>query len=137
MRELPRCHAAAKAQPRAQRTPGAREAAGSIHSRPRAFGCDRWLEIFGLTGMAPTSNNFPDNVTNREPGAVSPGPAVVFLPGPRHRIPCSDQEEFIPGIVEEREPLVTWLDRKMPVPVAKAARLSHDLHRPVKVAEIK
>jgi myo-inositol 2-dehydrogenase/D-chiro-inositol 1-dehydrogenase len=49
---------------------------------------------------------------------------------------CLEMREFVKCLQEGTEPKATGIDGRVSVQIAKAARLSYDQKRPVKVAEV-
>ena len=107
------------------------------NSRQAVFGYDQRVEVFGSKGMAQSSNNTANNVIYSGAQAVSQDLPLRFFMDRYIESYVREMAEFIRCVAEDREPPVTGLDGKMPVMIGKAARLSLDLHRPVKVSEIK
>lgn len=106
------------------------------NSRQAIFGYDQRVEVFGSKGMAHSSNNSANNVVLSGPEALSRDLPLRFFMDRYIDSYVLEMKEFVRCIAEDREPPVTGQDGRMPVQIAKAARLSLDLHRPVNVAEI-
>jgi myo-inositol 2-dehydrogenase/D-chiro-inositol 1-dehydrogenase len=107
------------------------------NSRQAVFGYDQRVEVFGSKGMAQSANNTPNNVTYSGPDAVSRDLPLRFFMDRYIESYVAEMTAFIRCVAEDSEPSVTGLDGKMPVKIGMTARLSLDLHRPVKVSEIK
>jgi myo-inositol 2-dehydrogenase / D-chiro-inositol 1-dehydrogenase len=106
------------------------------NSRKAVFGYDQRVEVFGSAGMVQTSNNTPNTAKVSGGVAVSEDLPLNFFMDRYVDSYIREMQEFVRCILEDREPSVTGIDAKLPVRIARAARLSHDEHRPVKVAEI-
>ena len=112
-------------------------AIGTIdNSRKAVYGYDQRVEVFGSKGMVQTENKTPTSARVSGPeGVITDLPLYFFL----ERYTDSfvlEMREFIKCVVDGTEPTVTGIDGEMSVKIGKAARLSYDEHRPVKVAEI-
>jgi myo-inositol 2-dehydrogenase/D-chiro-inositol 1-dehydrogenase len=107
------------------------------NSRKAVFGYDQRVEVFGSKGMVQTSNNTPNTARYSGPDAVSEDLPLNFFMERYIDSYVREMKEFIQCVAEDREVPVTGIDGRMPVLIGKAARLSHDQHRPVKVSEIK
>jgi myo-inositol 2-dehydrogenase/D-chiro-inositol 1-dehydrogenase len=106
------------------------------NSRKAVFGYDQRVEVFGSKGMVQTANNTPNTARYSGPEAVSEDLPLNFFMERYIDSYVREMKEFIRCVAEDKEPSVTGIDGRMPVLIGKAARLSHDLHRPVKVSEI-
>ena len=107
------------------------------NSRKAVFGYDQRVEVFGSKGMVQTSNNTPNTARYSGADAVSEDLPLNFFMERYIDSYVREMKEFIQCVAEDREVPVTGIDGRMPVLIGKAARLSHDQHRPVKVSEIK
>ncbi|MGD1031381.1 MAG: inositol 2-dehydrogenase [Opitutaceae bacterium] len=107
------------------------------NSRKAVFGYDQRVEVFGSKGMAQTANNTPNTARFSGADAVSEDLPLNFFMERYIDSYVREMREFIRCVSEDLQPPVTGLDGRMPVLIGKAARLSHDQHRPVKVSEIK
>ena len=94
------------------------------------------MEVFGSKGMVQTANNTPNTARYSGADAVTEDLPLNFFMDRYVDSYVREMKEFIRCIAENQEPPVTGLDAKAPVLIGKAARLSHDQHRPVKIAEI-
>ncbi len=106
------------------------------NSRKAVFGYDQRVEVFGSKGMVQTSNNTPNTAKFSGPDVVSEDLPLNFFMERYIDSYVREMKEFIGCVSEGREPPVTGIDGRMPVLIGKAARLSYDQHRPVRVAEI-
>ena len=106
------------------------------NSRKAVYGYDQRVEVFGSKGMVQTENKTPTSARVSGPeGVITDLPLYFFL----ERYTDSfvlEMREFIQCVVDGTEPTATGIDGEMSVKIGKAARLSYDEHRPVKVAEI-
>jgi myo-inositol 2-dehydrogenase/D-chiro-inositol 1-dehydrogenase len=106
------------------------------NSRRAVYGYDQRVEVFGSKGMVQVENKTPTDASlSLADGVMTDLPLYFFL----ERYTDSfllEMREFIKCVGEGGEPPVTGIDGKMSVKIGKAARLSFDTHRPVKVAEI-
>ncbi len=110
---------------------------GSIENSRRAvFGYDQRVEVFGSKGMAQTANNGANNARVSGPDEVSEDLPLNFFMDRYVDSYVREMREFVRCVAEGSEPPVTGYDGKMPVRIGKAARLSYDQHRPVRVSEI-
>ncbi len=106
------------------------------NSRKAVFGYDQRVEVFGSGGMVQTANNTPNTAKISGPASVAEDLPLNFFMDRYVDSYVREMREFIRCIVEDGEPPVTGIDAKIPVQIGRAARRSHDEHRPVKVAEI-
>jgi len=106
------------------------------NSRKAVYGYDQRVEVFGSKGMAQTSNNTPNNARYSGAEAVCEDLPLNFFMERYVESYVREMREFVRSVAEGGEPPVTGIDGKMPVMIGKAARLSYDQHRPVKVAEV-
>ena len=106
------------------------------NSRRAAYGYDQRVEVFGSLGMAADENDGDSTVRlSTVDGVVSDKPQFFFL----ERYMASFTEEmrqFIHAVNTDGEVPVGIHAGLMSVVLAKAAKLSLDEHRPVKVSEI-
>ncbi len=106
------------------------------NSRRAAYGYDQRVEVFGSLGMAADENDGDSTVrVSTAAGVVSDKPQFFFL------------ERYMQSFTEEMRQFISAVRSRTDVPVgihaglmsvvlAKAARLSLDRHRPVKISEI-
>ena len=106
------------------------------NSRRAVFGYDQRVEVFGSGGMVRTDNTPPNTAVISGPDAVSEDLPLNFFMDRYIESYVREMREFIRCVAENQEPSVTGLDARAPVLIGKAARLSADQHRPVKIAEI-
>jgi len=112
-------------------------AIGTIdNSRKAIYGYDQRVEVFGSEGMIQAHNNTPDNdVYFNVDGVHSSKPLYFFLERYMESF-IAEMKEFVQSIRENRAPLVTGLDGRIPVVIGMAAKKSYLEHRPVKLSEI-
>ncbi|HVU32696.1 MAG TPA: inositol 2-dehydrogenase [Opitutaceae bacterium] len=107
------------------------------NSRQAVFGYDQRVEVFGSRGMAATENNTPNRVTFSGAERISQDLPLRFFMERYIESYIREMEAFIACVTEDLAPPVTGIDGKMPVKIGQAARLSFDLHRPVRLEEIR
>ncbi len=106
------------------------------NSRKAVYGYDQRVEVFGSKGMAQTSNNTSNNARLSGAEAVCEDLPLNFFMERYVDSYIQELREFVRSVAEGTETPVAGIDGKMPVMIGKAARLSYDQHRPVKVAEV-
>jgi len=106
------------------------------NSRKAVYGYDQRAEVFGSKGMVQAENLTPTatKVSGSE-GVTADKPLFFFLERYMDSY-CLEMREFITCLQEGTEPKATGYDGRVSVQIAKAARLSYDKKRPVKVSEI-
>lgn len=106
------------------------------NSRRAAYGYDQRVEVFGSLGMAAGENDGDTTVRlSTAQGVLSDKPQYFFL----ERYMASFTEEvrqFVHAVVTDGEVPVGIHAGLMSVVLAKAAKMSLEQHRPVKVCEI-
>lgn len=112
-------------------------AIGTIdNSRKAVYHYDQRVEVFGSKGMAQSQNRAPDNVRFSGSDAVSESLPFLFFTERYSEAFVREMQEFVTCLRENKEPSASGIDGKMSVKIGKAARLSYEQHRPVKVEEI-
>ena len=112
-------------------------AVGTIDNcRQAVYGYDQRIEVFGTKGMAYSDNNTPTRThlyTSEKVQEDLPLPYFMerYMESYRNEI-----RHFVDCLVADKQPSVTGMDGYLPVVMGKAARLSHDQQRPVKLSEI-
>jgi myo-inositol 2-dehydrogenase / D-chiro-inositol 1-dehydrogenase len=106
------------------------------NSRKAVYGYDQRAEVFGSKGMVQAENLTPTATRVSGPEVVSTDKPLFFFLERYMDSYCLEMREFIKCLKEGTEPKATGLDGRVSVQVAKAARLSYDQKRPVKVSEI-
>jgi myo-inositol 2-dehydrogenase/D-chiro-inositol 1-dehydrogenase len=117
-----------------------RFASGAIgvidNSRKAVYGYDQRVEVFGTAGVAIADNKKPDTVVHSDAiGVHSTLPLNFFM----DRYPESflaEMKDFIQCILDDKTPLVTGRDGRIPVVMGRAAIKSYQEHRPVRLSEI-
>jgi myo-inositol 2-dehydrogenase/D-chiro-inositol 1-dehydrogenase len=112
-------------------------AIGTIdNSRRAVYGYDQRVEVFGSAGMVAADNNTPTRVhTVDAQGSKGDLPLYFFLERYTEAY-VREMQVFIDCLLRDEAPPVTGSDGRIPVVMGKAARLSYEQHRPVKLAEI-
>ncbi len=106
------------------------------NSRKAAYGYDQRAEVFGSKGqVAVTNDTVSKAVISTAEGVCQEKPLYFFL----ERYMASFTKEvtqFVKAVEDNTEVPVNITDGLMPVLIAKAAKLSLEEHRPVKLSEI-
>jgi myo-inositol 2-dehydrogenase/D-chiro-inositol 1-dehydrogenase len=106
------------------------------NSRKTVFGYDQRIEIFGSKGMISVTNKLSDTVEFTDSkNAVKALPLHFFMDRYIDSY-INEMKDFIGCVVDDREPSVTGIDGKIPVILGKAAKLSYDTNKPVKITEV-
>jgi myo-inositol 2-dehydrogenase/D-chiro-inositol 1-dehydrogenase len=105
------------------------------NSRKAVFGYDQRVEVFGSEGMVSTDNNTPNRVSVSTAKAVHFDTPLYFFMERYLESYHTEMKAFIDCILEDKEPPVSGHDGRMPVVIGRAARLSYEQGRPVKVIE--
>jgi myo-inositol 2-dehydrogenase/D-chiro-inositol 1-dehydrogenase len=112
-------------------------ALGTIdNSRRAVYGYDQRVEAFGSEGMVDASNTTPTTVRLSTSEAVKGDLPHFFFIERYTDSYIAELKEFVTCIIEDTDPPVTGIDGRVPVVMGKAARLSLDENRPVRLAEI-
>ena len=113
-------------------------AIGTIdNSRKSVFGYDQRVEVFGSGGMAEAGNAFPNTVTVSNDRSVGRDlPLNFFLERYRESY-LLEMAAFVACVRDGKNPPVGGLDGRVPVVMGKAAKLSAEQNRPVKLSEIR
>lgn len=110
---------------------------GSIDNcRKAVFGYDQRVEILGSEGMIFTENDRPNTARLATSKAVCEDLPLFFFLERYTESYVSEIQTFITCIQKDLVPPVTGKDGRIPVVMGKAARLSYDQKRPVKLSEI-
>jgi myo-inositol 2-dehydrogenase/D-chiro-inositol 1-dehydrogenase len=106
------------------------------NSRKACYGYDQRAEVFGSLGKVESENDKPSTVIiSTAEGVVSEKPLYFFLE--RYMDSFRDEmKEFVSAVVNDTETPVTGNDGLQPAYIAKAAKLSYEENRPVKISEI-
>ncbi len=106
------------------------------NSRKSVYGYDQRVEVFGSAGMATVANNTPNRVTLSTARSVEGDLPLFFFVERYIESYLAEMREFIRCVAGDEHPSVTGSDGRAPVVTARAAKLSYDEHRPVKLSEI-
>jgi myo-inositol 2-dehydrogenase/D-chiro-inositol 1-dehydrogenase len=104
--------------------------------RKAVYGYDQRVEILGSDGMIATENDRPNTARLATAKAVTEDLPLHFFLERYTESYVAEMKSFVECVAKDREPPVTGLDGRMPVVMGKAARLSYELKRPVKLEEI-
>jgi len=113
-------------------------AIGTIdNSRKSVYGYDQRVEVFGSGGMAEAGNAYPNTVTvSGDRSVVRDLPLNFFLERYMEAY-LREMAAFVACVRDGKNPPVGGLDGRVPVVMGKAAKLSAEQNRPVKLSEIK
>ncbi len=106
------------------------------NSRKAAYGYDQRVEAFGSAGMVDVSNNRPTTAKLSTSKAVQEDLPLFFFIERYTESYILELKEFIRCIIEDGDPPVKGVDGRVPVVMGKAAKLSFDENRPVRLTEI-
>jgi myo-inositol 2-dehydrogenase/D-chiro-inositol 1-dehydrogenase len=110
---------------------------GSIdNSRQAVFGYDQRVEVFGSKGMVSTENNTPNRTRLATAESVREDLPLRFFMDRYIDSYIAEMKAFIECILADKDPPVTGLDGRVPVVMGKAAKLSLERNRPVRLSEI-
>ncbi len=114
-----------------------RGAIGTIdNSRQAVYGYDQRVEVFGSRGMVGVSNRKPDTAEwSTADGVQSSLPLFFFIERYTESY-IAEMRDFIKSVQQDRTPLVTGLDGRIPVVMGYAAQKSYRENRPVRLSEI-
>jgi myo-inositol 2-dehydrogenase/D-chiro-inositol 1-dehydrogenase len=106
------------------------------NSRQAVYGYDQRVEVFGSGGVLMAENNTPTRVRLIDSeGAKGDLPLYFFLERYTEAY-IQEMQEFVDCVIRDEAPPVTGTDGRIPVVMGKAARLSYEQRRPVKLSEI-
>jgi myo-inositol 2-dehydrogenase/D-chiro-inositol 1-dehydrogenase len=112
-------------------------ALGSIDNcRKAVFGYDQRAEVLGSDGMISVDNDRPNTARLSTSKAVQEDLPLFFFLERYTEAFVAEIKEFVRCVKEGVEPPVSGMDGRASVVMAKAARLSYDKGRPVKLSEI-
>jgi len=106
------------------------------NSRRAVFGYDQRVEVFGSGGMAVAENNTPNRVRLSTAEAVREDLPLHFFMERYVDAYLAEMEAFLDCILHDKPVPVSGEDARFPVVIGKAARLSYEQNRPVKLSEI-
>jgi myo-inositol 2-dehydrogenase/D-chiro-inositol 1-dehydrogenase len=106
------------------------------NSRRAVFGYDQRVEVFGSGGMAAAENNTPNRVRLSNSEAVREDLPLNFFMERYIDSYLAEMEAFVGSVLEDKPVPVSGQDARFPVVIGKAARLSYEQNRPVRLTEI-
>jgi myo-inositol 2-dehydrogenase/D-chiro-inositol 1-dehydrogenase len=113
-------------------------ALGAIdNSRKAVYGYDQRVEVFGSAGMADAGNAFPNTVTVSGAKAVSRDLPLNFFMERYTEAYLREMDAFVACLKDNTAPPVGGIDGRIPVVMGKAATLSAQQNRPVRLSEIR
>jgi len=104
--------------------------------RQAAYGYDQRVEVLGKKGSAASQNNYPNSVVFSGGDAIRRDLPLNFFLERYAESFVTEMRLFVEAVLEDKPTPVTGLDGRKPVVMARAARRSHDEHRPVRLAEV-
>ena len=112
-------------------------ALGTIdNSRQAVYGYDQRVEVFGSAGMVTIDNNRANShVYSNVTGVHSEKPLYFFLERYMDAY-AEEMRQFVACLVEDKMPLVSGVDGRIPVVMGLAAWKSYQENRPVRLSEI-
>lgn len=112
-------------------------AVGVIENCRRAvYGYDQRVEVFGSGGAVSVDNNFPNTAVLSLGSSIARDLPLNFFMDRYVESYLQEMREFVRAALDGTQPPVTGQDARPPVAMAKAARMSLDLNRPVKLSEV-
>ncbi|MGE5111110.1 MAG: inositol 2-dehydrogenase [Acidobacteriaceae bacterium] len=112
-------------------------AIGTIdNSREAVYGYDQRVEVLGSKGSVATGNCFPNQAVVSTSTEVRRDLPLNFFMERYAESFSTELQAFVSAIAEDKEPLVTGLDGRMPVLMGMAANKSYKEGRPVHLKEI-
>lgn len=106
------------------------------NSRKAVFGYDQRVEVFGSGGSAQTGNRYDNAVTISDGASIRRDPPYEFFMERYTESFAREMESFVRALIEGTPIEVDGFDGRMPVVMGKAAFLSHERGRPVRMEEI-
>ncbi len=106
------------------------------NSRKAVFGYDQRVEVFGSGGSAKTDNRYDNAVTISDGASIRRDPPYEFFMERYTESFAREMESFVRALTDDAAIEVNGYDGRMPVVMGKAAFLSHELNRPVRMEEI-
>ncbi|MCY4107104.1 MAG: inositol 2-dehydrogenase [Chloroflexi bacterium] len=104
--------------------------------RQAVYGYDQRIELFGSKGSIRTDHQYANSATLQTAAAIARDlPHHFFIERYRDSY-VRELEQFIAAIESGQPPPVTGMDGRIPVVLARAARLSYDENRPVNPREV-
>jgi myo-inositol 2-dehydrogenase/D-chiro-inositol 1-dehydrogenase len=112
-------------------------AIGTIdNSRQAVYGYDQRIEILGSKGSISVGNCFPNQAVVSTASEVRRDLPLNFFMERYAESFATELQSFIAAVVEDKPPLVTGLDGRMPVLMGMAALRSHKEGKPIQLREI-
>lgn len=112
-------------------------ALGSIdNSRRAVYGYDQRIEVFGSAGGIIVTNRTPDNAIFSDANGVHSALPLYFFIERYSEAFVAEMREFIACVLEDKPPLVTGVDGRIPVVMGLAAWKSYRENRPVKLSDL-
>ncbi len=112
-------------------------AIGSIdNSRQAVYGYDQRVEVFGSEGGIVVANRTPDNAIISDADGVRAAKPLYFFIERYTDAFIAEMKEFISCVLEDKAPLVTGIDGRIPVVMGLAAWKSYRENRPVMLSEM-
>lgn len=106
------------------------------NSRKAVYGYDQRVEVFGPGGMVNTENNTPNRTRLATARAVEEELPLNFFMDRYIDSYVIELKAFVEAVVGGKEPPVGGLDGRIPVVMGKAAKLSLEQNRPVRLSEM-
>ena len=106
------------------------------NSRKAVFGYDQRVEVFGSGGSAKTDNRYDNAVTISDGASIRRDPPYEFFMERYTESFAREMESFVRAVIDDGPVEVDGFDGRMPVVMGKAAFLSHEKGRPVRMDEI-
>jgi len=106
------------------------------NSRQAVYGYDQRVEVFGSGGCVTADNNFPNTAFISDAQRVHRDLPLNFFMERYTESYIEEMKAFIQCVLEDKIPLVTGLDGRIPVVMGYAAKKSYAENRPVKLSEI-
>jgi myo-inositol 2-dehydrogenase/D-chiro-inositol 1-dehydrogenase len=106
------------------------------NSRRAVYGYDQRVEVFGSAGMVAVSNNTPDTAVHSNAEGVHSSLPLFFFVERYTDSYIAEMRAFVECIQQDKTPLVTGIDGRIPVVMGYSARKSYEENRPVKLSEI-
>jgi len=101
--------------------------------RKSGYGYDQRVELFGSEGMARVENETPDRISIANSASIQSELPLFFFIERYSEAYVAEIREFICCILEDKIPLVSGLDGRIPVVLGKAAKKSMVENRPVTI----
>lgn len=106
------------------------------NSRGTSYGYDQRVEVFGSNGAITISNESPDTaVISDTQGIHTTLPHYFFLERYTDAY-IAEMRAFVEAVRENKTPLVTGQDGRIPIVIGLAAKKSLDENRPVRLTEV-